>query len=150
MPTPKPPTSPIFIRIASWQHDRHALVAIRETVFITEQQVPEALEWDGEDDHAIHLLASDAEQNPIGTARLLTDGHIGRVAVLAEWRGQGVGTALMQRILHLARQSGYREVWLDAQLTALSFYEQLDFLPEGDIFMDAGIPHRRMRRSLHA
>lgn len=122
-PTADDPGLPPFtIRTVSWQQAEQALRPLREQVFIREQQVPEALEWDGEDSAALHLLAEDARGRPIGTARLLVDGHIGRVAVLAPWRGRGVGRALMQRMLQEAWARGHREVFLDAQLTALDFY----------------------------
>lgn len=136
---------PFSVRLASWQEDQAALVTIRTQVFIMEQHVPEALEWDGEDAAALHLLAINSEGAPIGTARLLADGHIGRVAVLGAWRGQGVGTALMHHILNMAQRQGHSEVFLDAQTAALEFYERLGFQGEGETFMDAGIPHRHMR-----
>lgn len=121
---------------------------IREQVFIREQHVPVELEWDGEDESAMHLLAEDAAGQAIGTARLLPDGHIGRVAVLAAWRGRGVGNALMRRMLQLAKNNGHREVFLDAQVDAIDFYLGLGFAVEGEVFMDAGIPHRHMQRRL--
>jgi len=133
------------VRMASWQQDCAALMRIRETVFIREQHVPEALEWDGEDEAAQHLLAETCSGEPIATARMLGDGHIGRVAVLQPWRGQGVGTSLMRRLLEAAQELGYRELFLDAQLPALPFYSRLGFCAEGDSFMDAGIAHRHMR-----
>lgn len=133
------------IRPASWQEDREALMAIRECVFMREQSVPAELEWDGEDETALHLLATDNSDRPLGTARMLADGHIGRVAVLSRCRHQGIGRALMLRLLQEARRQGHRRVFLDAQVGALGFYERLGFVAEGDIFMDAGIPHRHMQ-----
>lgn len=136
------------IRTVRWSDASTALRRIRTAVFIEEQHVPEALEWDGADETACHLLAESRGGQPIGTARLLPDGHIGRVAVLRPWRGRGVGRALMRKMLELAARQGHRHVYLDAQLEAIDFYRRLDFRAEGDIFMDAGIPHRRMRRQL--
>jgi predicted GNAT family N-acyltransferase len=141
--------SPFTIRSASWQQDNTALRLIREQVFMQEQHVPEELEWDGEDDDAFHLLAEDNEGNPIGTARMLSDGHIGRVAIVAPWRGHGVGTALMQHLLQQARDDGHRTVFLDAQLDAIDFYRRLGFKEEGKTFLDAGILHRHMLLSIY-
>jgi predicted GNAT family N-acyltransferase len=141
--------SSVTIRPASWQQDNTALRLIRKQVFMQEQNVPEELEWDGEDDDAFHLLAEDNEGNPIGTARMLSDGHIGRVAIVAPWRGHGVGTALMQRLLHQARDDGHRTVFLDAQLDAIDFYRRLGFKEEGKTFLDAGILHRHMLLSIY-
>jgi len=139
------PPSSVIIRPASWQEDNAGLRHIRETVFIHEQSVPVELEWDGEDETALHLLALTAPDTPVGTARMLPDGHIGRVAVLPRWRTHGVGTAMMEQLLEEAKRLGHREVFLDAQLDALGFYERLGFTAEGPVFMDAGIPHRHMR-----
>jgi predicted GNAT family N-acyltransferase len=143
-----PDIPPYTIRLASWQQDKAALRLIRTQVFIQEQAVPEALEWDGEDETALHFLAETNSGSPIGTARLLQDGHIGRVAVLPEWRGRGVGAALMRRAMQEAGACGHSEAFLDAQLDAIAFYQRLGFQTEGEIFMDAGIPHRHMRLRL--
>ncbi len=141
---PPPRTASFNIRQASWQQDHSALCELRRIIVIGEQGVPEELEWDGLDDAALHLLAEDAQGKAIATARMLTDGHIGRVAVLKPWRGKGVGKALMQLLINLAHQQGYPQVFLDAQVDAIGFYRQLGFTARGEIFMDAGIPHRHM------
>ena len=139
------------IQQVSWQAAQAPLRAIRTEVFINEQHVPEALEWDGEDPHAIHVLAADLHGNPIGTARLLlhdTMAHIGRMAVLPAWRGQGVGASLLKCLLDAARQRGASSVFLNAQTYAVPFYERYDFVREGGEFLDADIPHYRMTLSL--
>lgn len=143
-----PSAPPFRVRIASWQQDNSALRCLRETVFMNEQGVSSELEWDGLDEAATHLLAEDDEGRPIGTVRMLADGHIGRVAVLQSWRKHGVGTALMRFCLKLARQCGLSRVHLDAQVDALPFYTRLGFIAEGEVFMDAGIPHRHMHLRL--
>ncbi len=132
------------IRQAHWPDDRESLRAVRETVFVAEQGVPLALEWDGTDAACTHLLAEDAAGNPIGTVRLLPDGHIGRMAVLAPWRSRGVGTALLQQILQVGASQGLEHFVLNAQADATGFYERLGFHSQGPLFDDAGIPHRRM------
>jgi len=130
--------------MVNWREGRLALSAIRRQVFIHEQQVPEALEWDGLDDTAMHVLATDATGLAIGCARLLLEGKIGRMAVLPEWRGKGVGCALLQAVLATARQQGMAEVRLSAQAYAIPFYQKHGFALCSDIYMDAGIPHRDM------
>jgi|TARA_R110000751_G_scaffold119701_4_gene220263 predicted GNAT family N-acyltransferase len=85
----------------------------------------------------------------VGTARLLPDGHVGRVAILSEARGLGLGQRLMEAVIHAARQAGHAEVILDAQTHALEFYQRLGFTAYGDEFLDAGIPHRSMRLILN-
>jgi predicted GNAT family N-acyltransferase len=132
------------IRIARWPEDAEALAQVREQVFVLEQGVPPELEWDGRDVEALHLLAEDTMGCPIGTARLLPGGHIGRMAVLPSWRRRGVGRALLKGLLAACRERGESLPHLNAQLTAVAFYRRLGFIPEGAEFTDAGIPHQHM------
>ncbi|MEE4378311.1 MAG: GNAT family N-acetyltransferase [Candidatus Competibacteraceae bacterium] len=134
--------------VTDWQTHAPALYAVRRQVFVEEQQVPEELEQDALDPRSQHVLALDRQERPIGTGRLLTDGHIGRLAVLQAWRGCGVGKALMQRLLTLASQQRFPVIELHAQVQALDFYAGLGFQVEGEEFMEAGIPHRTMRLTL--
>lgn len=126
--------------------------AIRRAVFIVEQNVAEAEEWDGRDGAAIHLLARDASGAAIGTARILTDGatgKIGRVAVLQSARGTGAGAALIRAALDRLRATpGITRAKLGAQTHAIGFYEKLGFAAYGPEYDDAGIPHRDMAQDL--
>ena len=131
-----------------WETHRRRLIAVRRTVFIEEQQVPETLELDGRDAKAIHFLATDAAGEPVGTARLLVDGQIGRVAVVAEMRRQGIGRRLLALAVATARERGDGGVWLNAQTAALGLYQAAGFRPLGDAFMEAGLPHQRMELRL--
>ncbi|MCE3000151.1 MAG: GNAT family N-acetyltransferase [Betaproteobacteria bacterium] len=133
---------------ASWLRDAAALQAVRRQVFVEEQGVPEQLEWDEWDAVSLHVLAQDAAGQAIGTGRLLPDGHVGRMAVVRDWRKHGVGGALLDALLDAARARGLAEIALNAQTHALGFYARRGFLVEGDEFDDAGIPHRRMRLRL--
>jgi predicted GNAT family N-acyltransferase len=148
------PTMPVphfTLRLCAWQDAEAELRAIRSRVFIQEQHVPEALEWDGEDAQALHVLAQDGAGQAIGTARLLLHdrlAHLGRMAVLPAWRGQGVGRALLDALLAAAQARGARTAFLNAQTTAVGFYARAGFALEGDEFLDAGIPHLRMTRAL--
>ena len=137
-------TNAYTVRLASWQDDVLALREIREIVFIREQHVPIELEWDEFDLNCLHLLALDSADNPIGTARLLPGGIIGRMAVLKEWRGRDVGRTLLLRLLEEARKRHVPEVTLNAQLGATGFYIRSGFRIAGEEFMEAGIPHVRM------
>jgi predicted GNAT family N-acyltransferase len=136
------------VRLADWTRDRPILQQIRRTVFVDEQKVPEALEWDGIDGDCRHAIAENATGEPIGCARLLPDGHIGRVAVVAQARGQGVGGALLERMIALAAELGHQRVIVNAQTHALAFYERHGFVAFGAEFDDAGISHRAMERRL--
>jgi predicted GNAT family N-acyltransferase len=124
---------------------------LRRVVFIEEQGVPEADEVDGLDGQALHLLAF-MHDAPVGTARLLLKGpvgKIGRVCVLPQARGTGLGAALIEAALKVLRdQPGVTEAYLGSQSHATGFYQKLGFVVEGDEFLDAGIPHRHMRRAL--
>ncbi|MDT1061528.1 GNAT family N-acetyltransferase [Paracoccus sp. CPCC 101403] len=126
--------------------------AIRHEVFVIEQSVPEAEEWDGRDGEAIHLLARDDQGRAIGTARILLlgeTGKIGRVAVLRSARGTGMGAALIRAALdQLRTQPGVTRAKLGAQTHAIGFYEKLGFTAFGPEYDDAGISHRDMSREL--
>lgn len=125
-----------------------ALRAVRETVFVQEQQVPIELEWDELDPRCAHVLARDAEGRPIGTGRLTPERTIGRMAVLRDWRGRGVGDALLQALIAEAERRQWTEVSLHAQVSAIGFYARHGFVPEGERYMEAGIEHLDMRRQL--
>lgn len=149
------------------------LHAVREAVFVREQGVPADLEQDPADPHCLHVLACDSAGHPIGAARLVppfvsaggcvgenTDPatvpmsadrlpRIGRMAVLAEWRGRGVGEAMLDALTALARERGWPELALHAQASAVGFYARLGYLPHGARFTEAGIEHQAMRRRLH-
>lgn len=126
--------------------------AIRREVFIVEQNVPEAEEWDGRDGAAIHLLARDDSGRAVGTARILVEGatgKIGRVAVLKPARGTGTGAALIRAALdELRALPGVTRAKLGAQTHAIGFYEKLGFAAYGPEYDDAGIPHRDMALEL--
>lgn len=142
-------TSPEFtVRTADWARDEAALKSIRRDVFVVEQRVPEALEWDGIDPACVHAIAQDHEGNAIGCGRLLPDGHVGRMAVRAPWRGRGVGSALLVHLVALAAARGDAKVMLNAQTQALPFYARHGFAVVGEPFDEADIPHVAMERSL--
>ena len=138
--------SKISVRLADWHHDNADLRRIREAVFMVEQGVPAELEWDGEDNAAIHFLACEGDF-AVGCARLLADGHIGRVAVLRDWRGLHIGEQLMQAAIAEAERRGLSQQSLTAQVHAIAFYQRLGFVVASDEFLDAGIPHVDMQRS---
>lgn len=131
--------------------DIDACRALRRTVFIDEQQVPEADEIDDLDDDALHILATDASR-PVGSARiiLLDDtAKIGRVCVLKDQRGTGLGAALIRAALDVARdQAGVTRTKLGSQEHAIPFYEKLGFAAYGPVYLDAGIRHRDMELTL--
>ena len=135
---------------ADWITDLDALRAVRDQVFIVEQAVPVEDEWDAQDARSRHVIARDAENRPIGTGRLTPDHVIGRMAVLSEWRGRGVGEALLKALLDQARALGYPAVELHAQVHAISFYTKYGFEAYGDEFVECDIRHRMMRLDLAA
>lgn len=114
--------------------------SVRATVFIREQQVPEALEWDAADADAIHLLLS-IDAQPVACARVLPDGHIGRMAVLQAWRGQGIGMRLLQAAIAVCRSQGVGQAKLSAQTHAIDFYQRAGFAVVSAPYMDANIAH---------
>lgn len=138
-------------RLVTWQDSEPLLRAVRSEVFIREQRIPEELEWDADDPRVPHALATDLTGQPIGTGRLLMHGdaaQIGRMAVLVDWRGRGVGTSILHCLLDEARCRGARHAFLHAQTVAVPFYERCGFTCEGEEFLEVDIPHYRMTREL--
>ncbi|MCW3020586.1 MAG: acetyltransferase [Solirubrobacterales bacterium] len=135
----------ITIRWAAGPDDLRGAFAVRERVFCDEQGVPREDELDEHDEHALHLVALDAESGGvIGTLRLLLEqdrAKIGRVAVEREWRRRGVALRMLQLALEAARERGSRRVRLAAQLEAVALYEQAGFAVESETFEEAGIQH---------
>lgn len=159
-------TAPDAIRVAEadYARDFDALRAVREAVFVREQGVPPALELDEADARCIHVVARDASGQAIGTGRLVPpeeatagdapgtgvapSARIGRMAVLADWRGRGVGDALLAALMEAAAARHWNRVLLHAQATAIRFYQRHGFLPQGPRFVEAGIEHLTMWRHL--
>src|SRR5210317_533579 len=89
-----------------WNQKKPVLLAIRFAVFVDEHGVPAELEQDALDPDAIHLLATSQVGEPVATARMLADGHIGRMAVLPGWRRRGIGAAMLRRLIEIASAQG--------------------------------------------
>ena len=138
------------VRIVSTAAELDAAFAVRRTVFQDEQHVPPDLEFDADDGQAVHVIA-EAEGTVVGTGRVVLHADhakIGRMAVLAQWRRCGVGRLLLDALLREAAQRGAVRALLHAQVHALGFYARAGFTAVGDEFDEAGIPHRKMERSL--
>jgi predicted GNAT family N-acyltransferase len=149
------PANEHSVRILAWEHAIELARPIREAVFVHEQGVSIEEEWDEWDVTSDHAIAFDPDGQPIGTGRLMPraasdkgEVRVGRMAVLKPWRGLGVGAALLAALLDLAASQGVEEVVLFAQTRAAPFYQRYGFEAEGPEFMEAGIPHLVMRRSL--
>jgi predicted GNAT family N-acyltransferase len=148
MPQPHDTSQPFRVDPVDYQTGLADLRAIRETVFVQEQKVPVEEEWDALDPSCMHVIARALDGTPIGTGRLTPEHKIGRMAVLPEWRGKGVGDALLLALIDAARDRGWREVALNAQASAVDFYLRHGFVPYGERFREAGIEHQAMRRPL--
>jgi predicted GNAT family N-acyltransferase len=136
------------IELLPWSEARAPASRIRFAVFVEEQRVPPEIELDGMDQHCVHALAIAPDGSAIGTGRLLPDGHIGRMAVVKQWRGRGVGSAILEALVRAAASRGDARVVLSAQTHALEFYRRHGFVAEGEVYEEAGIPHQAMRRAL--
>jgi predicted GNAT family N-acyltransferase len=136
------------VRLVDWAEAVDGLRAVRRAVFIDEQAIPEDMEWDAFDATCRHAIAEDPSGKAVGCGRLLPDGHIGRLAVLRDWRGQGVGAALLVNLMDLARSRGHARAILEAQTRAMPFYVRHGFAAAGDEYVEAGIPHLTMTRTL--
>jgi predicted GNAT family N-acyltransferase len=138
----------VSIRILGWPDAEGEAMRIRDAVFVAEQGVPPEIERDEWDRRSDHALAFDRAGGVVGTGRLLPDGHIGRMAVLPEWRGRGIGGRILAALIARARERGMRRVVLNAQTHAAPFYARHGFVAFGDEFMEAGIPHVAMARDI--
>lgn len=130
-----------------WQRHKTTLLKIRFKVFVEEQNVPEDIEVDEWDERSVHVLAENQGQ-AIGTGRLMPDGHIGRIAVLPNFRGQGAGKAITMQLVDMAKAAGHKRVALSAQITARDFYAKIGFKSQGEPYEEAGISHIAMSMEL--
>ena len=128
------------IRTGSWDELHNDTKLIREQVFIQEQNIPVAEEWDAQDAISLHFVVYDQDK-PIATARLLQNNSIGRVAVLKSYRGQGIGKLLMLQIIQRAKNKQRKFLKLSSQVHAIQFYAALGFTVQGEEYLDCGIPH---------
>lgn len=125
--------------------EKEAIRSIRDSVFIQEQQIDPEIEFDGLDSSAVHALVY-CDGNAVGTGRILSDGHIGRIAILKAYRGQGLGSKIVLSLIEEAVSQQYDRVYLGSQKHAIQFYEKLGFQPYGDEFIEANIPHLSMEK----
>jgi predicted GNAT family N-acyltransferase len=135
----------IMVSVVEWSKRQAEITAVRRAVFIEEQNVPESLELDGKDPDCRHVLACDKSGAPLGTARLDATGRIGRMAVLCEYRRLGIGREILRVIMEYGRANGITDFHVSSQVTAVGFYEKMGFIPHGDEYEEAGIPHIGMR-----
>jgi predicted GNAT family N-acyltransferase len=135
-----------------WAQLGTAAEQVRRAVFVAEQGVPADMELDELDPMVMHAVARRADGTCIGTARLIPEAagtaRVGRMAVLADWRRQGVGAALLWHLFEQAAKNDVQRLVLSAQLTAMPFYRRYGFVEEGSEYLDAGIRHMTMRRAL--
>ena len=135
------------LRNAHWPQDAELVRTVRQQVFVIEQGIAPALEWTGDDDQFLCVLALDADQKPIGTGRVKvesTTATIGRMAVLQTFRGAGVGSAILDRLIEIGKARGANKFELSAQVSAIAFYQKQGFKAVGDFYLDAGIEHFKM------
>jgi predicted GNAT family N-acyltransferase len=138
-------SNPFTVHLISWHDGEPLLRGIREKVFMQEQHVPVELEWDGLDQASHHALALSFNGDAIGCGRITPDGHIGRVAVLPEWRKKLIGSAILELLVDYARAQHIEQVELNAQIQVIPLYQKFGFVVEGEEFLDANIPHRKMK-----
>jgi predicted GNAT family N-acyltransferase len=131
-----------LIQEVTWNSENQAkLKEVREVVFIQEQCVPTHIEWDELDAVAIHLLALDTKNLPIGCARILKHGRVGRMAVVKSWRGTGLGKALLAKAIEICRRLNMPKINISSQTHAIQFYEKAGFIVTSGAYIDANIWH---------
>jgi predicted GNAT family N-acyltransferase len=139
----------LHIELQDWESCHVQASRIRRAVFVQEQGVPLEMELDVDDESCVHAMAFlDPQGTPVGTGRLLPDAHIGRLAVLSDYRGKHIGSALLLALVEEARRRGHVQVALAAQLHAIDFYVAHGFHVQSDVFLDCDIEHVAMGRTL--
>ena len=132
----------------TWEQAQPTAGPLRFAIFVGEQNVPAGIELDDHDADCVHAVAFDVDGKAIGTGRLLPDGHIGRMAVVKEWRRRGIGAEIITALIEEARKRGLPEVVVSAQLQAAEFYRGFGFVAEGKVYKEAGILHQKMCKKL--
>ena len=122
-----------------------SIVYIRHCVFTIEQKIDSNEDLDGEDEKAIHILTK-VNNHFVGTARMMSDGHIGRLAVLKNYRQKNIGSNIISNLINEAKHRKLKQVYLGSQCSAIKFYQQLEFEKYDDVFLDAGINHIMMKK----
>ena len=138
----------VRVELMNWEQAQPIAGPLRFAIFVGEQNVPKGIELDDQDASCVHAVAFDVDGKAIGTGRLLPDGHIGRMAVVMEWRRRGVGAEILKALIAEAGRRGHKEVVVSAQLQAAEFYREHGFVAEGKVFPEAGILHQAMRKKL--
>ncbi|MEN6309212.1 MAG: GNAT family N-acetyltransferase, partial [Anaerohalosphaeraceae bacterium] len=131
----------------AWKDKKSEIYFVRKTVFVDEQNVPPEIEIDENDPLCQHVLASNQDNQPIGTGRIDSKGKIGRMAVLSMYRAKGVGRSILDTLIQYGRNAGLRHFYLSAQLHAVGFYEKAGFTAYGEAFEEAGIMHIMMEKN---
>jgi predicted GNAT family N-acyltransferase len=138
----------LVIRCVDFDTAKNDISYIRNKVFVEELNIPKELEWDNQDTTAHHYILSFEQHKILAYARLLPSGKLGRVAVLKQYRNQGLGSMLVLAICKKASKLGIKTINLSSQVSAVDFYTQLGFQISGDVFTEAGIKHRSMHKTL--
>ena len=136
------------VKLMAWEKAQPVAGPLRLAIFVGEQNVPSGIELDDLDASCVHAVAYDVDGKAIGTGRLLPDGHIGRMAVVVEWRRRGIGAEILETLINEARNRGHKQAVVSAQLQAAEFYRNHEFVAEGKVFEEAGILHQHMRLTL--
>ena len=140
------------VRVGGWDALGTDASAIRHKVFVEEQGIPAAMEWDSADAEVVHAVAYNRLGRALATGRLIPYApgvaKVGRMAVLPAMRGSRLGRQVLDALMQAARERGDREVLLHAQTSAAPFYARAGFATRGEVFEEAGIPHVAMAKAL--
>ena len=130
-----------------YEDNKGSIIKVRHVVFVIGQSVPSEIEIDGKDPKCFHALIT-IDDTPIATGRMEKDGHIGRIAVLEEYRGKHYGQKIMEKLEEIAKKESIRRVYLGSQVHAMKFYAKLGYIPYGDFYFEANMKHQKMQKSL--
>ena len=141
-------SSAVEVAVTGWEEARAGAASVRQAVFVEEQGIDPTLEWDEEGDAKSWHAVARCHHRAVGTGRLLPSAHVGRMSVLKEFRGRGIGLCILEALENKARQLGMPVMHLNAQMTAAEFYRRAGYEQEGKVFIEAGLEHVAMKKKL--
>lgn len=135
----------ISISRVNWKHAAPLLKVVREKVFICEWRIPREVEFDTNDESAIHILVCcDLSQEPIATGRILPNGEISRIAVLTDFRKKQIDRLILTKLINIAKELELNEIYISSPLSSVEYFKKRRFSSTGSVFMVAGRPRQKM------
>ena len=132
----------------NWATAAAEIISVRRKVFVVERRFDKKMLYDKFDTDSFHLIATNEGEQTIGCGRLTRDGRLGRIAVLIDQRGKGIGTMILGRLIKIAEQNQIKNISLNTERDLVNFYQQQSFAETGPVYMKQGVPYQHMIKHL--